>query len=148
MKNCIVICVLIFSFYSCEKSAGEGGTSIIEGRILKTFTDKSEATGLDTTYYLVPMVGKDVFIIYSDNENELYDDKYETDHRGKYRFEYLRKGDYTIYTYADSVQTYDNSNPIPVDALLEYEYPIFRNIKISSNNSTNNVDDFIVEKNP
>ena len=145
MKNLIIIFVVVISFGGCKKSPGEGGTSIIEGKVLKTYTDQSESTGLDTTYYLVPSIGKDVFIVYSDNEDELYDDKYETDHNGRYRFEYLRKGDYTIYTYADSAQTFHDD--MPVNALLEYEYPIFRHIKISSNNSTNKVDYFIIEKN-
>ena len=145
MKNYIIICVVVISFVACEKLPGEGATSIIEGQIWKTYTGQSEHTGLDTTYYLVPIVGKDVFIIYSNKEDELYDDKYETDHSGRYRFEYLRKGNYTIYTYADSMQTYNDGDLI--DALLEYDYPIFKHIKIRSNNSTNRVDDFIIEKN-
>ena len=55
--------------------------------------------------------GKDVYIIYSDNQSDVYDDKFETDYNGIYRFEYLRKGDYTIYTYADSTVYLDPSDP-------------------------------------
>ena len=141
MKKILIIYVIAIGLSACEKGPGEGGTSVIEGEVWKTYTDD------DTTYYLEPFVGKDVFIIYSNNEEALYDDKFETDYKGKYRFEYLRKGDYTIYTYEDSTQTYNNDKPIPLNALLEYEYPIFKQITINSNNSTNIVDDFVIEKN-
>ena len=67
----------------------------------------------------------------------IYDDNFETDYNGRYHFEYLRKGDYIIYTYADST---DNSN-------VKYEYPIFKNISIISDNSTNTTEDFVIEEN-
>ena len=146
MKNFLIICAIAIGCMACEKSSGEGGTSVIQGVVYKIYTAERDSL-IDTILYLEPNIGKDVFIIYSNNEGELYDDKFETDYNGKYRFEYLRKGDYTIYTFADSMQTYDNQNPIPLDALLKYDYPIFKHIKISSNNSTNTVDDFIIEKN-
>ena len=68
--------------------------------------------------------------------NAIYDDEFETDYNGRYRFEFLRKGDYTIYTYSDSS-----------DVNTTYDYPVFRHIEIKSNNSTNNLDDFVIEKN-
>ena len=146
MRNLIIILAIAFGFMACEKPAGEGGTSVIEGQVYKTHTIFNDSTGEieDVLYYQLD-AGKDVFIIYSNNEGDVYDDKFETDYNGKYRFEYLRKGDYTIYTYADSMQTYNDGDL--VDALLKYDYPIFRHITISSNNSTNKVDDFVIEKN-
>ena len=146
MKNFLIICAIAISFLACEKPAGEGGTSVVQGIVYKTYTLVNDTTGLvDTILYLEPNIGKDVFIIYSNNEGELYNDKFETDYNGMYRFEYLRKGDYTIYTYADSMQTYNDGDL--VDALLKYDYPIFKHIKISSNNSINEVDDIFIEKN-
>ena len=137
MRNFSIICAIALGFTACEKPAGEGGTSVIEGQVYKIFTFQNPTTGLiDTTYFLLD-AGKDVFIIYGDDKSEVYDDKFETDYNGKYHFEYLRKGDYTIYTYSDST---DNSN-------VKYEYPIFKNISITSNNSTNSVEDFVIEKN-
>jgi len=149
MRNLLIICAVACGFMACEKPSGEGGTSVIEGQVYKIFTFEDVVTELDslgnidTTYKVVDTLyyqldsGKDVFIIYSDDNAELYDDKFDTDYNGKYHFEYLRKGEYTIYTYADST---DNSN-------VKYEYPVFKQITISSNNSTNMVDDFIIEKN-
>ena len=137
MRNILIICAVAFVFTSCDKGAGEGGTSIIEGQVYKIFTFQNPTTGAwDTTFFQLDS-GRDVFIIYADDNDELYDDKFDTDYNGKYHFEYLRKGKYTIYTYADST---DNSN-------VKYEYPVFKQITISSNNSTTKLDDFIIEKN-
>jgi hypothetical protein len=146
MKNFLIICAIAIGFMACEKQAGEGGTSVIEGQVYKIHTLFNDTTGEieDTLYYQLDP-GVDVFIIYSNNEGDVYDDKFETDYNGRYRFEYLRKGDYTIYTYADSLQSYDAT--IPLDDHIEYDYPIFKHIKISSNNSTNKVTDFVIEKN-
>ena len=137
MKNFLIICAIAIGLTACEKDAGEGGTSVIEGQVYKIHTFQNSLTGaMDTLYYQLDS-GKDVFIIYSDNETEVYDDKFETDYNGRYHFEYLRKGDYTLYTYADSI---DVNN-------VNYDYPIFKHIKINSNNSNNSVEDFVIEKN-
>ena len=159
MKNFLIICAIAIGFTACEKPAGEGGTSVIEGQVYKISTtevviNELDSLGnLDTTYIIIDTlkipqldVGKDVFIIYSDDEGSVYDDKFRTDYNGKYLFEYLRKGNYTIYTYADSSQSMPNP-PIAVDNLLKYEYPVFKQITISSNNSTYTLDDFVIEKN-
>ena len=137
MRNLLIICAIAFGFTACEKKSGEGGTSVIEGQVYKIFTFQNPTTGAWDTSYFQLDAGRDVFIIYSNDNTELYDDKFDTDYNGKYHFEYLRKGEYTIYTYADST---DNSN-------VKHEYPVFKQITISSNNSTNTIGDFIIEKN-
>ena len=137
MKKIVLFLSLLISFSSCEKEAGEGGTSVIEGQVYKIHTFQNFTTGAwDTLYYQLDS-GKDVYIIYSDNQDDVYDDKFETDYNGIYHFEYLRKGDYTIYTYADSI---DMNN-------VSYDYPLFKHITISNNNSVNTVEDFVIEKN-
>ena len=140
MRNILIICSIALGLISCNKDAGEGGTSVIEGQVVyfvRPFNNVTSST--DTIYY--PKSGKDVYIIYSSNENGLYDDKFETDFNGKYRFEYLRKGDYTIMTYVDSF-IYNSIG----DEIASYDYPLIKHVKISSNNSTNNISDFIIEK--
>ena len=128
---------IVFFMTSCDKDPGEGGTSSINGEVYKIFTFQNPITGnWDTSYYQLD-AGKDVFIIYSDNQSEIYDDKFETDYNGRYHFEYLRNGNYTIYTYADST---DASN-------VRYDYPVFRNIKITSSNSIMTAKDFVIEEN-
>ena len=78
-----------------------------------------QTSSVDTNYY--PKAGKDVFIIYSNNTNDLFDDKTETDWNGNFKFEYLRKGNYTVYTYVDSVVVND----------VNYDYPVFYHVNIS-----------------
>ena len=137
MRNIFIIIIILISFISCEKQSGEGGTSAIEGQVWKIFTYQNPSTGqLDTSYYQLD-VGKDVFIIYSDNHALVYDDKFETDYNGRYRFEYLRKGEYIIYTYADSTD---------ID-MVKYDFPIFKSINIESNNSVSILEDFVIEEN-
>ena len=136
MRNLILLIAITIVFAACTKEAGEGGTSVIQGQVYKIHTFQNSTTGeIDTLYFQLD-AGKDVFIIYSDDETAIYDDEFETDYNGRYRFEFLRKGDYTIYTYADSS-----------DVNTTYDYPVFRHIEIKSNNSTKNVDDFVIEKN-
>ena len=137
MRNLLIICVIAFGFMACEKPVGEGGTSVIEGQVYKIHTFQNATTGAWDTSYFQLNAGKDVFLIYGDDTAELYDDKFETDYDGKYHFEYLRKGKYTIYIYADSTD----------GSMIKYDYPVFQKITIGSNNSTNKVADFIIEKN-
>lgn len=136
MRVALFLSIVLF-ITSCDKDPGEGGTSAINGEVYKIFTFQNPNTGnWDTSYYQLD-AGKDVFIIYSDNQSEIYDDKFETDYNGRYHFEYLRNGEYTIYTYADSS---DASN-------VRYDYPVFRNVKITSSNSIITAKDFVIEKN-
>ena len=136
MRVALFLSIVLF-MTSCDKDPGEGGTSAINGEVYKIFTFQNPNTGnWDTSYYQLD-AGKDVFIIYSDNQSEIYDDKFETDYNGRYHFEYLRNGNYTIYTYADST---DASN-------IRYDYPVFRNIKITSSNSIMTAKDFVIEEN-
>ena len=133
MKKYLLICLIVFS--SCKKDAGEGGTSIIDGRVIYFTTSYNTQTSVNDTHYY-PKSGKDVFIIYSDDEGSVYDDKFETDWQGRYHFEFLRKGDYTIFTHVDSVVVND----------ITYDYPIFKHFSITSNHSTNTLSDFVIQK--
>ena len=137
MKNLFILLIICTALLGCEKHPGEGGTSVITGQVYEFDLYQNPNTGeWDTIFYKLD-IGKDVFIIYSNDDELIYDDKFETDYNGRYRFEYLRKGEYTVYTYADSV----NNN-------VEYEYPVFKKVNITSNNSTFNIEDFVIEKNP
>tara|TARA_Y100001954_G_C15479804_1_gene439794 strand:+ start:160 stop:570 length:411 start_codon:yes stop_codon:yes gene_type:complete len=134
MSRIITFLLVVFFVSSCEKEAGEGGTSTIQGSVYKLSTYYNVLTQqVDTISYQLDSK-KDVYIIYSDNENDFYDDNVETNWNGQYRFEYLRKGNYTLFVYSDST-----------DALnLSYEYPIFKHVKIDANNSTFNLSDFVI----
>ncbi|MEE2699759.1 MAG: hypothetical protein VYD71_00145 [Bacteroidota bacterium] len=135
MRKLIYILLIGIALSACKKEAGEGGTSVIEGKVYKIYTFQTPQGQKDTLYYQLD-AGEDVFIIYSDDEGTVYDDNFETDFNGRYRFEFLRKGKYTIYTYADSS-----------DVNTTYDYAVFRHIEITSNNTTYKVEDFVIEKN-
>ena len=135
MSRILIVLIFLFTFSSCEKEAGEGGTSSIVGSVYKIETYFNVLTQQEDTLFYQLDSEKDVYIIYSDNENEFYDDKVETNWNGQYRFDYLRKGDYTIFTYADST-----------DLLNNYDYPVFRHVKIEANNSIYTLPDFVINK--
>ena len=136
MKNFIYILFLLLLVCSCEKEAGEGGTSSIEGSVYKISTYYNVLTQQNDTVYYQLDSGEDIYIIYSDEENDFYDDNVETNWNGQYRFDYLRKGDYIVFIYADST---DNLN-------VSYDYPIFHYITIEENNTIYTLPDFVIEK--
>ena len=136
MSRLLASLIILFFVSSCEKSPGEGGTSTIQGSVYKLSTYYNVLTQqTDTVYYQLDSK-KDVYIIYSDNENDFYNDNIETNWNGQYRFDYLRKGDYTLFVYTDST-----------DALnISYDYPIFKHVKIDANNSTVTLPDFVINE--
>ena len=136
MKNSIYTFFFLLLVCSCEKEAGEGGTSSIVGSVYKISTYYNVLTQQNDTVYYQLDSGEDIYIIYSDNENDFYDDNIETNWNGQYRFDYLRKGDYTVFIYADST---DNLN-------VSYDYPIFYHVTIEENNATYTLPDFVIEK--
>jgi len=134
MQRLILILFIAFLISSCEKQAGEGGTSSIQGSVYKLSTYFNVLTQqIDTISYQLDSK-KDVYIIYSDDENDFYDDNVETNWNGQYRFDNLRKGDYTLFVYADSTDLLN----------ISYDYPIFKHIKIDANNSTFTLSDFVI----
>ena len=134
MRNIIFLAIITLCFYSCEKPSGEGGTSEINGKVTYfTISYNAQTASNDTNYY--PKSGKDIFIIYSNNEDDLFDDKTETDWNGNFKFQYLRKGNYIVYTYVDSVVVND----------VTYDYPVFNHVNISENNISINLEEYIIE---
>lgn len=79
---------------SCNKEAGKGGTSSIRGKIEvddynQTFTTLwAEYDGAD----------RDVYIIYGNHVT--YSDDVKTGPDGVFQFDYLTKGQYTVYVYS------------------------------------------------
>ena len=74
---------------------GEGGRAEIHGLVLRQNVNALGIPQGDP----YPFQETRVYIIYGDNE--FHDDDVRTGPDGKYAFRWLRKGDYTVYTYGE-----------------------------------------------
>ena len=134
MKKGITIISLLILIAACEKPPGEGGTSAIEGRILvlegfyNVFTQSFDTTAL---YY---SENEDIYIIYGNDSSNVYNDSFETSWDGTYRFDYLRKGNYVLYTYSDC------------DSCSSGKEPVFWEVTIDKNNQLYQISDQVIRK--
>ena len=116
--------------FSCDKPAGQGGTSRIKGRIyIRDYN--STFTLLQDEYYAIE---ERVYITYGDHD--FYDDDLRTSYDGTYVFDQLRKGKYTIFAYTD-------------DSLLATpggQYPVFNTVEITEDNQTIEIPTIILLK--
>lgn len=94
IANTILLFVALIALVACNKTAGEGGTSSIEGKI---WVINLNAAG-DTVgqYYAMD---QDVFIIYGES-SATYNDKFATSFDGSYVFNNLTLGTYTLFAYS------------------------------------------------
>ena len=107
---------------------------------------------------------EEVYIIYGDEDN-YYDDSYETSFDGSFRFENLRKGTYTVFIYSDcesdttGLAVINQSNPVYAQQLASTiwksdcfggEVALKMDIEITENNQQYNLGDiarFKIESN-
>jgi len=132
LRTAILISAVLIGFttLSCEKQEGIGGTSAITGKVLVRQYN-SNFTTLMEQYYAPD---ENVFIIYGDDP--VYGDKTSTNFDGTYRFEYLREGKYTIYTYSKDSAHYPTQREIPV----------IKQVEITKRNQEVKVSDIIILK--
>lgn len=101
--SAIFLSILAFFFSSCERQEGEGGRSAIEGQVYLINDAGTVAQDASGEYYFqrdtIPAVEEDVYIIYGSNDEDFYGDKTKTDRYGRYRFDYLVSGTYSVYAY-------------------------------------------------
>lgn len=99
MKTYQILFVLLSLalFSSCNKDEGPGGSSSLEGYIYEIRHSNGNSLFPTDT---VPAVKQDVYIIYGDDEDKYFGDDIETNDNGYYKFDYLRKGDYTVFAYS------------------------------------------------
>ena len=105
-KNSLYYIFSIFLFFSCSLEEGEGGKATISGNIVFQEIYSNPLLGIkDSVINEYPAVDEKVFITYGDNS--IYDDDFNTDEFGNYKFTNLTKGDYTltVYSYCDTCDT-------------------------------------------
>jgi hypothetical protein len=115
------------------RGSGEKGSSSITGKIIVREYNGDFSVLRD----IYPGAKEDVYLIYGDDSNEVYDKDMETDWNGKYEFEDLPKGKYIVYAFSkDSTLTYTTSRKIAV----------LKNIEITENYQVVGVPDITIIK--
>ena len=91
----IMISAVLLLATACKKEPGEGGKAQIQGVVLRQDVNAAGAAIGDP----YPYQEARVYIIYGDGEYS--DDDTRTGPDGGYAFRWLRKGDYTVYTFGE-----------------------------------------------
>lgn len=121
------VSLFLVLFTSCNSLPGDGGTSTITGKV---FVQEYNASGtLFADYY-----GADqhVYLIYGDGT--VYDDDVRTSYDGTYEFNFLRKGNYTIFAYSDCIGCDGGSVAVLI------------NIEVNENHQTVSAPDIVIDK--
>lgn len=128
VKKYLIILMALLWLSSCEKSAGEGGTSSITGKV---YIEKYNAdqSFLIKEYYAQE---EDVYVIYGDDE--VYSERFRTHYDGSFIFKNLRPGSYKVFAYSDDI--YESSG----------KKPIIKEVEITENNQIVDVGDIIIKK--
>lgn len=102
--------ILLLLATSCAKEAGIGGRGEIHGRVMEQYFDNDTPTG-----EAYPKAGERVYIVYGGGTGDTGDDNVRTGPDGRFRFAWLRKGDYRIYVIsecADNIQCPNGSRSV------------------------------------
>lgn len=102
---------------ACEKEPGEGGNSVIVGKVI----ERSYVV-FPNLYSDKPAMDRDVFIIYGDGSNAI-DDRTRTSFDGSFKFEFLKRGDYRVFVYGEDTALTNFGN----DKALIFEASIKKN---------------------
>jgi len=95
MKAFLVIALGALLFTACKKEEGDGGKAEIRGTVEEQRYNTSGNPAGDP----YPLADQRVYIIYGDGQ--YYDDDTRTGPDGKYRFPWLRRGNYRVYTISE-----------------------------------------------
>jgi hypothetical protein len=118
-KVLFFVSILFIGLVACEKQEGRGGSSTIKGLVMVQEYDKDLIIAKGDPY---PAQDVDVYLIYGDDE--IYGDKFQTGHDGKYEFKYLQTGVYSVYVLSKSL---DNR-------ITDERVPVFKKVEITAKN--------------
>lgn len=97
MKKIVGLLSLSLALFSCSLEEGEGGKGEISGRVMIQVLYSNPILGIkDSVIKEYPAVNEKVYINYGNNS--IYDDDFNTDGEGYYKFIGLTKGSYNIST--------------------------------------------------
>ncbi|MBA2584370.1 MAG: carboxypeptidase regulatory-like domain-containing protein [Bacteroidetes bacterium] len=120
--------LLVLFFYSCKKDAGEGGGASISGKLFSKNFHSPEAPYTEDDIE----ADKKIYITYGDEK--IPDDDTRTGIDGSFKFSYLRKGTYNIFTYSLN----------PASASDDSEIPVIQTVEITKNNQQITLDDLVI----
>jgi hypothetical protein len=103
--------------FSCNSGPGPGGQASITGKVYVKGNWNSTCTLYsDSSSGFTPFYGPDydVYLIYGSDPS--YGDRVKTAPDGTFQFNYLRKGDYTVYVYSNDCNS--NSGKTAVAATV------------------------------
>lgn len=96
MRTAFSAVVAVLLLAGCAKQAGEGGAARVHGRVVKEIRLVMTNPGTAVTSYPAP--DEEVWIQYGESVSP--DDRVFTNYDGEFEFEFLRRGDYTVYVYS------------------------------------------------
>ena len=127
LKTSIGILALLLILQSCKKVEGYGGSSSITGRVY--LKELNLANQVINEYY-VPE--ERVYLVFGDDN--YFGDDIRTGYDGTFRFDYLYKGNYTIYAYSNC------------DTCASGTEPVMVNVEITKNNEEIILPDLVIYK--
>jgi hypothetical protein len=96
----------VFLLSSCTKSAGVGGKASITGKVFAHYVEEGSFDTLEFSGY----ADQKVYIVYGDGS--IQDDDTRTSPDGSFKFEYLNPGDYTVFTYSETLNNQSEMTPV------------------------------------
>ena len=111
--NILLFLIAAFVWQGCEKDPGEGGNSVLKGKVVKRVYQ-----AFPVVYTEEPAKDEDIYIIYG-NDGNAFDDRTRTSFDGSYKFSTLKKGSYRIFIYSDDTTAASFGNTTQV--ILETE---------------------------
>lgn len=99
---------------ACSKDAGEGGKGEIQGVIHQQEYNKNTGQIIGVP---IPVAEQRVYIRYG--EDTFASDDVRTEPDGSYRFPWLRKGSYTVYTYSECLENTCDGNQYAIYSTVE-----------------------------
>jgi hypothetical protein len=97
--------LFLFLFNACNKDEGLGGSSSLEGYVYNVIHQDDNFSFTKDTF---PALDNRIFLEFGDNDYNVGEDK-RTGREGYYRFDYLRKGNYTVYAVSNFADGYSEA---------------------------------------
>lgn len=109
IKSVLFFLMGAFAFISCTKEPGVGGSATISGKLHAIYVEEGSFDTLETSAF----PDQRVYIIYGDGSTQ--DDDTRTSPDGSFKFQFLNPGDYSIYSYSETLTHPSGTTPIYVN---------------------------------